>query len=142
MTTHPVYEQLLGEITDDLERQVFTVLAERAGEKISRPDLVFAIFRKYDQQAAMGASLEHRKIRRCIEALQRREFPILASSGEAGYVLVADEAELDQYVAELASRKERLAEKIEALYRARRRMPAIRQYRDARKATATQPRLI
>jgi hypothetical protein len=34
MTTHPVYDQLLSEVTDDLERQVLQVLIERAGMSV------------------------------------------------------------------------------------------------------------
>lgn len=140
MTTTPVYDQLLSEITDDLQRRVFQALADHAGEKVTRPDLVFAVFGHYVQQGALGNNTDDRKIRECIEALQMREYPILSSSGEAGYVLLADEAELDKYVAELASRRERLSEKIGALQRSRRRIDDIRTYRQAAQS-ASQPSL-
>ena len=131
MTTHPIYDQLLLEITDETERRVFQALADRAGEKVTRPELVFAVFNVYVQQSELGNCTEDRKVRECIERLQRREYPILASSGEAGYVLLADDEELNKYILELASRRDRLVEKIAALMRSRRRINDIRTYREA-----------
>lgn len=132
MTTHPVYDQLLSEVNDELERKVLKVLMERPGERISRPQLVFEIFGVYVQQSELSSSVEDRKIRKCIERLQKRDYPIMASSGETGYVLAADETVLDAYIAEIGSRILNMQEKQSALRRSRRWIGFIRQWRENR----------
>lgn len=129
MTTHPVYDLLLQEVTDELERKVLSALIDHAGEKVTRPELVFAVYAVYVQQGALSSSLEDRKIREAIERLQRREYPILASSGAAGYVLACDDTELDSYIGEIVSRQNTLLEKERALRRSRRWINYIREYK-------------
>ena len=119
MSTTKVYEQLLAEITDTLERKVFQVLAEVPGERVTRPELVLRVFGIPVAQGSLGSNPEDRKIRKCIERLQGRGFPILASSGEAGYWMETDPTEIETYIAELESRRERMAEKIRSLRRAK-----------------------
>ena len=41
MSTTAIYDELLAQVTDELERQVLQVLIERAGTKTSRPDMVY-----------------------------------------------------------------------------------------------------
>jgi len=129
MTTHPVYDLLLQDVTDELERKVLSALIAHAGEKITRPELVFSVYGVYVQQSSLNASLEDRKIREAIERLQRKEYPILASSGAAGYVLASDDAELDSYLGEIVSRQNTLIEKERALRRSRRWIKFIREYK-------------
>jgi hypothetical protein len=41
--TSPIYDRLMSEVDDDLERKVLHVLLTHAGERVSRPDLVLAV---------------------------------------------------------------------------------------------------
>ena len=134
MTTHPVYDHLLAEITDELERKVLQVLIDKAGTRVTRPQLVYEVFGVTVEQAELSASTEDRRIRECIESLQRRDYPIMASSGQPGYVLAADESVLDAYIAEIGSRIANMQEKQSALRRSRRWISFIRQLREARPA--------
>jgi DNA-binding winged helix-turn-helix (wHTH) protein len=140
MTIHPVYDLLIAEITDDLERKVLEAFLEKPGERISRPDLVFAVFGVYVQQKELSSSVHDRKIRECIETLQRKSYPIVSSSGEPGYILAADDDVADAYIAEIGSRIEAMKEKKDALQNSKKFTPFIRQWREARQAV--QPRLL
>jgi hypothetical protein len=130
MTTHPVYDALLEEIDDALERQVFEALAEKAGETLTRPALVFKVFGKYVQKTELSNCAEDRKIRECIEHLRDRDYPIHSSSGEAGYTLTTDDEAIDEYIAEQRSRMDNLRRRIEAAYRSKRKAAAIRTWRE------------
>lgn len=132
MTTHPVYDHLLAEITDELERKVLQVLIDKAGTRVTRPQLVYEVFGVTVEQAELSASTEDRKIRECIENLQKRDYPIMASSGQPGYVLAADESVLDAYIAEIGSRIANMQEKQSALRRSRRWISFIRQWKENR----------
>lgn len=130
----PVYDLLLRDITDDLERKVLSALIEHAGERRTRPQLVFDVFGKYVQSSELANNTDDRKIRECIENLQRREYPILASSGIAGYILVTDDKELDDYVGEIVSRANQMHEKAHALRKSRKWIRSIQEYKANRPA--------
>jgi len=130
MTTHPVYDALLSEIDDALERRVFEILAEKAGQTITRPDLVFAVFAVYVQQAELTNNKYDRQIRECIERLRDRDYPIHSSSGEAGYCLTTDEAAIDEYINEQRSRMNKLESRIHAALRSKKRAADIRTWRE------------
>ncbi len=129
MTTHPIYDLLMHDVTEPLERSVLNVLIEHAGQKVSRPDLVFKVFGHYVQSKELANNQDDRKIRECIERLQQKSFPILASSGSAGYVLADSDAELDSYLAEIESRRNTLLEKEKALRSSRRWIRSIQEYK-------------
>ena len=128
MPTHPIYDLLLEGVGDDLERRVLTALIKHAGKRLSRPGLVFEVHGIYVQQNEINSSAEDRQNREAIERLQRSGYPIIASSGQAGYKLGGDFEELDDYVKELASRKMNLEEKIRYLRQARKWIPFIQQW--------------
>jgi hypothetical protein len=134
MTVHPVYDQLLAEITDELERKVLQVLIDHAGTRVTRPQLVMDIFGIEVEQAELTGNYQDRQIRECIEHLQKRDYPIMASSGTPGYVLAADETVLDAYIAEIGSRIANMQEKQSALRRSRRWIGFIRQWKEGRPA--------
>ncbi len=137
---HPVYERLLSEITEETERKVFQVLLDHVGEHVTRPQMVLEVFGVYVQQKELAGSKEDRKIRVCVEALQRKEFPISASSGEAGYILAADEHSVDAYIAELVSRQTNLEHKVGAVRRSKRWIPLLMEWKSSR--PAVQARLL
>jgi hypothetical protein len=140
MTTHPVYDQLLSEVTDDLERQVLQVLIERAGTKTSRPDMVFAVFGIYVQASQLADSTEDRKIRECIERL-RATWPIVSSSGEAGYILEDNEASILEFAKEQESRADKNRRNARLAYGW---IPKARSIKEARRTAeiTTQPSLL
>ena len=129
---HPVYEVLMKEVTDDLEKKVLDALIERAGERVTRPELVLAVFGNAIESRDLANNPDDRRIREAIERLQRQDFPILASSGQAGYALAADEAILDSYIGEIISRQVQLKEKEAALRRSRRWVRFIKEYKVSR----------
>jgi hypothetical protein len=136
MTTHPVYDMLLEQITEEMERKVFTVLLEHAGERVTRYELLEAVHgasaRVWAEQHGLANCKEDRQNRECIENLQHKDFPIYASSGEAGYTLAVDDARADEYISEIGSRIERMKDKKAALERSRKWIPFIRQFKEAR----------
>jgi hypothetical protein len=84
--------------------------------RIQRDDLVRrAIYG--DGSFAHITYADDRKVRFVIASLQEQGFPKLSDSGE-GSRLLAKPDEIDGYISELESRRERLHEKIVALRRA------------------------
>lgn len=136
MATHPVYDLLLADITEDMERAVLTKLLEHAGERVNRYELIEAVHgldaRARAEQHGLANSKEDRQNRECIESLQRKDYPIYSSSGEAGYVLAIDESVADTYISEISSRIKTMEAKQAALKRSKRLIPFIRQYKETR----------
>lgn len=128
MPTHPIYDMLLTQVSEDLERKVLGVLLDRAGLPVTRPELVQAVFGY--RPTELAGNTDDRKIREAIENLQAHEYPIVASSGAAGYTLSADENALDTYLAEIGSRISTLTSKRESLQKSRRWIAFIRQWRE------------
>jgi hypothetical protein len=95
---------------------------------VTRPELVQAVFGYHPSELA--GNTDDRKIREAIENLQAHEYPIVASSGAAGYTLSADEKALDTYLAEIGSRIKTLTSKRESLQKSRRWIAFIRQWRE------------
>jgi hypothetical protein len=108
--TSPVYDRLLSEIDDDLERKVLTVLLNQAGQRISRQGLIRSIFNVYVAPDKLAASTEDRQIRECIDRLREQDWPILSSSSQAGYVLEYNETAVYKFAAEQQSRSEHARE--------------------------------
>src|SRR5512139_3943805 len=112
MTTTPIYEQLLAEVTDTLERKVFEILIEHQGKAVTREDFIFLIYGRYVQKSALSSDTDDRKVREAIERLRKKDYPIHSSSGEAGYMLTTDEGAIDEYIGEQEARIARLRENI------------------------------
>ena len=124
------YQKLLSELSSDLERKVFEVMSRQMGKRVTREHLITAIF-GITMCQDISSSAEDRKIRKCIEALRMKGFPIIASSGEAGYTLVDDVEQIDQYIAEESGRVEHLRSKIKMLYAARHTAKHLRIWRES-----------
>jgi hypothetical protein len=139
----PVYQNLLSEVTDELERQVLDVLLEHAGERVNRGTLVLAVFHTYVEADQLAASTHDRMVRECIARLREKDWPIVSSSSEAGYTLETDEEQIKAFAAEQQSRAERNLATAKAAYRW---LPKARAIREARLAgqtqAAAQPRLL
>lgn len=139
--TSPVYDALLSEITDELEHTVLVILIERAGQKTTRQDMVMAVFGHYVLPSQLAASTEDRKIREVIERLRAKDWPIVSSSGEAGYILEDNEERIREFAAEQQARAEKNRQTALSAYRW---LPKARTIREMRRSnlTVTQPKLI
>jgi hypothetical protein len=126
-----VYEQLIAEITDEDERKVFDVLLRADGGRVSREELVWDVYGVTIDPSKLANSVEDRKIRTIIRRLRERDYPIVSSSGEPGYTMKANPEEMDIYIAELASRKERLQEDIDHGYRSKEKARLVKECREA-----------
>jgi hypothetical protein len=141
MATSLVYDQLLSEITDDMERAVMKVLIEHAGERVTRYLLLKEVhgFGAYEwaEKHGLANSTADRQNREIIERLQAKDYPIVSSSGQAGYILAADDETTDSYVAELVSRRANLDEKIDHVRKSKRWVKFIREWKANRPAVQT-----
>lgn len=70
--------------------------------------------------------LTDRSVRLAVEALRALEWPIMASSGQAGYWLTLDTTEIDRFIdREISPRIEKLARTRAGMVNARRRIRAV-----------------
>lgn len=104
---HPIYRKLLEEVDDAFQRCVLEVLLDRAGETVTRRQFVATVSGEIISSRVATAD---RKIRLAIAALRAANWPILSSSGEAGYRLCYDEFEIAICAAEMRRRAESQAE--------------------------------
>lgn len=125
-----VYEQLIAEITDEDEKKVFDLLLNSDGQRISRVALIKEVYGIDVDPASLGLCQEDRKIRNIIRTLRERDYPIVSSSGEAGYTMKASAEEMDIYIADQASRKERIQENIDHAYRSKSKALMVKECRE------------
>lgn len=125
-----VYEQLIAEITDADEKKVFDVLLQADGERVTREELVKEVYGVIVESNALANSLEDRKIREIIHRLRERDYPIVSKSGAAGYTMKASEEEMDIYIADQASRKEKIQDNIDHAYRSKEKAKLVKKCRE------------
>lgn len=135
-----IYERILESVDPGLERQVFDVLVANLGQKVTRERMILEIFEVVPSELLADSTYD-RKVRVCIQHLRDKDFPIVSSSGEAGYALKADENDIDQTIAELRSKIDSLQNSINHLYRSKKKAHDIRTYRETVEP-ATQPVLL
>lgn len=110
---HPTYENLLlelssGELTD-LQRKVYDLL-KKYPDGLSRENLVYMIYGYLPVQLA--GNTDDRKIRKAIERLRQRLFPIISTSAKPGYRLDFSRQAVAKMLAELQSRRDHIQEQI------------------------------
>ena len=125
-----VYEQLVSEITDEDERKVFDVLLQADGQRISRVELVKEVFGVVVEPESLANSVEDRKVREIIHRLRERDYPIVSSSGAAGYTMKASAEEMDIYIADQASRKAKIQDNIDHAYRSKVKANLVKECRE------------
>lgn len=113
---NPVYENLLqelaaGELTK-LERQVFELLRDNP-DGLDRYQLIYQIYGYLPR--SLAGSTDDRKIRKTIERLRRRLYPIVSTSGRPGYRLDVSKEAAEKMLAELRSRIDHMQEQVEAV---------------------------
>lgn len=118
MQTNPqeVYDQLLEELAagemNDLQRQIFNLLREHP-DGLNRYDLVEHI---YDYRpVTLDGNIHDRKIRKAIEKLRQRLYPIVSTSGKPGYRLDVTKESAEKMLAELNSRIDHMQEQARAV---------------------------
>ncbi len=125
MNPNQVYENLLeelaaGELTK-LQRQVFELLRDNP-DGLDRYQLVLRIYGYLPLK--IDGNGDDRKIRKAIEKLRKRLFPVVSTSGRPGYRLDVSRAAAEKMVAELNSRIEHMREQVEAVQKFY-RLPAV-----------------
>lgn len=138
--TKSVYEQLIAEITDEDEKKVFDMLLQADGCRVTREALVKEVYGVDVAPQELAASVEDRKIRTLIHRLRDRDYPIVSSSGQSGYTLKGSPEEMDIYIAEQASRKEKLQDNIDHAYRSKEKARLVKESRDALGYVEAQPK--
>ena len=110
-----VYENLLEELAagqlNDLQRQVFELLRDNP-DGLDRFQLVHHIYGYIPVK--IDGNTDDRKIRKAIERLRQRLFPIVSTSGRPGYRLDTSKEAVSKMIHELQSRRARIDEQIEA----------------------------
>lgn len=120
MTT---FQQRTWEVVEDkagnpeFENKVLEIIKEFTdrGYSATRTMMIYRLFKRIVNPAALANDTDDRQIRRAIENLRQRGYPIVSTSGDKGYTLVTDRAEIEKMIAELESRRERMADQIRAL---------------------------
>ena len=130
MQTTTVYEQLIAEITDEDEKKVFDLLLQADGRRVSRVELVKEVYGVDVAPESLSNSVEDRKVREIIHRLRERDYPIVSSSGVSGYTMKASADEMDTYIADQASRKEKIQNNIDAAYRSKEKAKLVKQCRE------------
>ncbi len=125
-----VYEQLIAEITNEDEKKVFDLLLQADGRRVSRVELVKEVYGVDVAPESLSNSVEDRKVREIIHRLRERDYPIVSSSGAAGYTMKASAEEMDIYIADQASRKAKIQDNIDAAYRSKAKAALVKLVRE------------
>ncbi len=115
MSAHDTYEAILQELASGemtvLQKQIFELL-KSSPQGCTRQELVYAIFGYVPQN--LNGNVDDRKIRKAIEGLRSRLFPIVSNSGQAGYRLDVSREGVRKMLADLRSRRDKIQEQINA----------------------------
>lgn len=114
-----IYREILAGVTSGFEQRVAEILSYHVGSdnRITSEDLVRMACYGYGS-LTRPTDADDRRVRKAIANLQEAGLPILSDSGQGGR-WIASEGEIDAYIAELESRRSRLAEKVAALRKAK-----------------------
>lgn len=124
ITPEDVYLEIKAMTPQDIDTKVLNVLMQHVGREnsISRRHLIDQVFGVCLPVNVNLANLRaDRQVRLAIARLQK-DYPIIGSSGGAGYCMVSGMDELTRYEAEINSRAKKLLEKSRRLRRAAERL--------------------
>ena len=111
-----IYESLLEELAagelSKLQRHVFELLRD-SPDGLDRYQLVMSIYGYLPLK--VEGNTDDRKIRKAIEKLRTRNFPIVSTSGRPGYRLDTSKEAAEKMLAELNSRITHMQEQAEAV---------------------------
>ena len=108
-----MYEQILFELASGemskLQRDVYNLLKQNP-EGLTRQELVLKIYGY--RPVRLEACADDRKIRKAIEKLRQRLFPIVSTSSQPGYRLDFSRQAVAKMLGELQSRRDHIQEQI------------------------------
>lgn len=111
-----VYETMLEELAagemNALQKKIFDLLRAHP-EGMTRYDLVASIFGY--RPVTLDGNTQDRKIRKAIEALRKRLYPIVSTSHSPGYRLDVSHEAAEKMRAELMNRKKNIEAQIDAI---------------------------
>jgi hypothetical protein len=117
MSHTPEYEKLLAELNaGELPVIVHKILEalSQAPKGLTRKGLIRIVFGE-EPDNNLSNDTRDRKIRKGIEYLRNLGFPIVSTSGKAGYKLDTDSKNIDCMIRELESRIMHLQQRVEAI---------------------------
>lgn len=110
------YESLLRDLAagelSELQRQVFELLRDNP-DGLDRYQLVHKVYGYLPLK--VEGNTDDRKIRKAIEKMRNRNFPIVSTSGRPGYRLDTSKEAAEKMLAELNSRIKHMQEQAEAV---------------------------
>ncbi len=116
MSHTPEYEKLLAELNAGelpiIVRKILDALLQ-APKGLTRKDLIRIVFGK-EPDNNLSNDTSDRKIRKGIEYLRNLGFPIVSTSGKAGYKLDIDSKNIDEMIREWESRIVHLQQRVNA----------------------------
>lgn len=124
-----IYDQLISEITDTDERKVFDVLLNAGGHRVTRAELVRAVYGVNVLDEELADSTKDRKVREIVRRLRELDYPIVSSSDAAGYTMQASEDEMESFIKEQGTRMKKLQANIDHAYRSKKYLGLVRAYR-------------
>jgi hypothetical protein len=116
MSHTPEYEKLLAELNAGelpvIVRKILDALLQ-APKGLTRKGLIRIVFRE-EPDSNLSNDTRDRKIRKGIEHLRNLGFPIVSTSGKAGYQLDTDPKNIECMIRELESRIAHLQQRVDA----------------------------
>lgn len=117
MSHTPEYEKLLAELNSGelpiIVRKILDALLQ-APKGLTRKGLIRIVFGE-EPSNNLSNDTRDRKIRKGIEYLRNLGFPIVSTSGKAGYKLDTDPKNIECMIRELESRIMHLQQRVEAI---------------------------
>jgi hypothetical protein len=105
MTTTPYYrDHILATMPDRLEKDVYCIVRFVIGKRnaVSKEFIALTLFQKYTPTT-------DRQIREAVETLHEvYGLPVCTNSGTKGYYMPKDREELNEYLSEVAARRDKL----------------------------------
>jgi len=117
MSHTPEYEKLLAELNAGelpiIVQKILDALLQ-APKGLTRKGLIRIVFEE-EPDSNLSNDTRDRKIRKGIEYLRNLGFPIVSTSGKAGYKLDTDPKNIECMIRELESRIMHLQQRVEAI---------------------------
>lgn len=124
MDTWTMYRCFVNELPEGSdERRVMHALVYRdSPEPVTRKQLIEKVYGYVVFGTVTNNSVADRRIRKAIEALREWGCPIMSSASGKGYWMADKPGEIEIFIAELESRREKMADKIRAMRRMKDRL--------------------
>ncbi len=115
MNPSDIYSKLEQELEDgelsEIQKKVFNLLKDKPAG-LSRQELIMEVYGYWPE--SLDGNTDDRKIRKAIERLRQRLFPIVSTSGRPGYRLDVSREAVEKMIIELKSRRRHIDNQIES----------------------------